>query len=167
MNKEKVALYGLFGGLAILIAYAGYKIYSNVILLKQTDVSLADVKFDSSNPDAWKITFVLNVHNKSSIDIEVTGYSFDFKINNALISKIANTTAQYIAAEKTSQLDVVATLNPKTVWKDFANIDFLKNLLGNYKNMTAGISGHISAVHQVVKLSDIPINYTVKLGDYI
>ncbi len=166
-NGQKAFLYGAIVALVGLICFAGYKIYENVNLLKHAVIKLVNVKFSAVSSEQWVLTFILSFENKSAIDIEVTGYKFDGMVNDVQVAKIVNTTSQYIAANATSNLNVVMSFNPKLIWKNFVNENFLKTLLGNYKEMSAGIKGTISAKHQGISVTDIPLDYKVKLGDYI
>ncbi len=163
---EKIFVYGLFTGLVALIGVAFYNVSKNISLLKSAVVKLADIRFKMSKPDLWVVDFIFSFQNKSNIDIEVTGYNFDFMVDGVMIGKVISGTQQYIAANSISPLEVVAAFNPKQVWKSFIDPKFLQTLF-DYKNIGISLKGYVSAKHKALTIQNIPVNYSLKLGDYL
>ena len=163
---EKIFVYGLFTGLVALLGVAYYNVSKNIGLLKSAVIKLTDLRFNMSKPDLWAVDFIFSFQNKSDIDIEVTGYNFDFMVDGVMIGKVISGTQQYIAANTTSPLSVVAAFNPKQVWKSFLDPKFLETL-ADYKNVGVSLRGYVSAKHKSLTIQNIPVSYSVKLGDYL
>ncbi len=163
---EKIVIGSLFGSLLLLLGVAAYHVNKNIGLLKDAVIKLAGIKFKLAKPDLAVVNFTFSFQNKSDIDIVVTGYNFDFKVNNIFIGKVVSNTSQYIAAYTTSPLEVVGAFDPKKVWGDFLNPEFLKSL-ADYKNIGVSLKGYVSAKHKALSIQNIAVEYTVKVGDYL
>ena len=165
-TNDKIFIYGLFTSLVVLLGVAAYHINKNVGLLKEAVIKLTGIKFSMGKPDLWAVDFIFSFQNKSDIDIEITGYNFDFMVDGVMIGKVISGTQQYIAANSTSPLEVVAAFNPKLVWKNFLDPKFLETL-ADYKNVGVSLRGYVSAKHKSLTIQNIPVNYSVKVGDYL
>lgn len=173
---ERIFIVGMAATFLALLGIAAYKISSNVSLLKKSVIKLVNLKLNTKSNTDWSVTFVFSFQNKSNIDIEVTGYAFDFKVNGIPIEgKVIGNTPQYIAANTTSNLNVEAAFNPSKILSGFMNPDFLKSLSGalaggldGLKSMDIGfaLNGFVNAKHKGLSVQNIPVNYNVKLSDF-
>jgi LEA14-like dessication related protein len=163
---EKVFIYSAFAALIGLLSFAAYSVNKNVNLLKNATIKLLDVKLDTKSSKKWVIGFLFSFENKSNIDIEITGYSCDLRVNNILVGKAISSTSQYVLAHTESQLIITAAFDPSLIWKGLLNTGFIQTLI-DYKNIGASISGVVSAKHSSFAIQNIPIQHEVKVSDYL
>jgi LEA14-like dessication related protein len=165
---EKIFLWSVFAGLAGVVVFGAYKVKQNFDLLRAAKINLVNVRLDTKDSGAWILTLIFSVINKSSIEVEVVGYNINVSLNNVKVANTKNSTAQVVKASTYSELAIPVTFNPKTIWLTFIDPKMWQGLLkGDTSNMGIDIKGVISVRHAGITINDLPIDYQVKLNDYL
>ena len=166
-SGEKFFVNTLFASLGIFAIVTGVYVYNAVNKLANAVVKLKKVLFRMPETDTWALDIFLDVDNKSDIDLLVTGYNFDLTINGKKVSTITNKTSQAVAANAVSQLEIIAAFQPSKVWANVGSLEFIANLIANYSNMQIEIKGVINVSHNWLAFTNLPIDYSFKLGDML
>lgn len=156
----------LYAAVGVMAVIAGVYIYNGMTKLSNAVIKLKRVLFRMPELDTWALDFFFSVENTSDIDLTVTGYVLDMKVNGHHVSTIANKTSQYIAAKGMSVVEVIAVLKPSQLKKESGTLEFIAGLF-DYKNMQIDIAGYLSVQHNWMTITNIPVSYSFKLGDML
>ena len=156
----------LFAAVGVMVVIAGVYIYNGITKLSNAVIKLKKVLFRMPELDTWALDLFFSVENTSDIDLNVTGYVLDMKVNGKHISTISNKTSQYIAAKGISEIEVIAVLKPSQLKKEAGAAEFIIGLF-DYKNMQIDITGYLSVQHNWMTITNIPVSYSFKLGDML
>ncbi len=165
-SGEKFFTRTLFAAFGVMAVITGVYIYSGMTKLSNAVIKLKKVLFRMPELDIWALDFFFSVENKSDIDLTVTGYVLDMKVNGRHVSTIANKTSQYIAARGISEVEVIALLKPSKLKKESGTLEFIAGLF-DYKSMRIDITGHLSVQHNWMTITDLPVSYSFKLSDML
>ena len=151
----------LFAAIGVMAVVVGVYIYDGVNKLSNAVIKLKKVFFRMPELDTWVLDFFFSVDNVSDIDLTVTGYVLDMKVNGKHVSTIINKTSQYIAARGISEIEVLATLKPSRLKKEAGAIEFIAGLF-DYKNMQIDITGYLSVQHNWMTVTNIPVSSVIQ-----
>jgi len=165
MKRTLIAL-SLFTGLSA-IGYGVYKVFiEQGKLLQSYCWKIKDVIINRFRLDEVYLTFVLLLKNQSDIDVTITDFDLDVFLNNKKVAKVINTEMDSKwKAKSVSTIKFDVKFNPKEIFSDFNTVSRLViDALSNKENILISIRGTVTAKHKFIKVSALPIDYSMSLA---
>lgn len=136
-----------------------------VKLLYGISYKIKKIAVGSITVDKLELIFDLDVLNKSSIGLDVTGYSFDVFINDLLVAKVVNKDIRHLNPKSSAIVSMKIVTSPKKVFK-LENINTLLSVL-KPDTMKIKLQGIISAQAGILNITNIPIDYENSLANML
>jgi LEA14-like dessication related protein len=161
MIKKTLIVLGIGG-----IAYGLYAFY-----LKQLEIlylykyKLISLNILKANLQTIEIVLNVEVVNDSTISVTITDYYFDIFLNDKKVAVIQNATAnQKLVANGGKS---VFPLKVSIQTKDFISGNVLFGLLESVKNSSIKQVGYFGIKKGLIRMKNIPIEYTYKVKDFM
>lgn len=153
-------------GVAVIIGGLVWHFYRQVKMLQDFCYTFEGYKILELGINKVTLAILLQVRNKSDLDLTINGYDLSVSINDKFVSKIQSNQVQDLLANSKSQLNLGISFNPSEVLKGVLNLNVLQGALLDPKKVVVGIKGTISVSHKkVLKLNKVPVNFSLTLDD--
>ena len=159
-------------GLSLLVGLStiGYGVYrvlkEQTKLLKSYCWKIKNVVINTFRMDEVYLTFILLLKNQSDIDVTLTNFDLDVFLNNEKVAKVINTDIGIDwKARGVSEIKFDVKFNPKDVFSSISKVTTLAiDIFSNKENVLIGVKGNVTAKHNFIKVSDLPIDYAMSLA---
>ena len=152
----------LIGSLGVAILYGGAYLYRQTSLLKDTDFKLKSLKRISQTKDSITIEMISTVTNKSNIDFDVYGQSYDLYLSNKFVGKATSSDVITIPKKGVAEIKILITIDYQKALE--ASISALTESLSK---ATLNIKGTVNTKTIGLILNGIPVNVDISLADIL
>jgi LEA14-like dessication related protein len=161
-GQKKALIWVSFSVVSAFLAYVGYSIYKQVMLLEEMDVNFAGISILPPQGEDAGLSIKLSLTNKSKLTINVNQINCDVYLNDKYVSKVLQNTNQNVAPLSTSQVQFDVYFNVSDVISNAVDLSSL-----NLNSIILKVVGYASCSVDGINIKNYPVNYTSSIGDLV
>jgi LEA14-like dessication related protein len=163
--KKGFIIAGLLVGLGALAAgfYAFYR--RQLYLALQFCYKLHQVIPVTFSKDKIELKVMLKILNRSTFDINVTGYAFDIFMNNIKLTHIKSDNENKIKPQSSSIIELYTLVKPKEVFSTTDWVKIFEYFITDTSKIIIKITGNVSAKLNFIKIKGMPVTYESTLRE--
>lgn len=159
---KRVIILGLFLSGFALLAMGGIGLYHQYNLLMDYCFNPVGYKIISLSHEKFTFEVDLQIKNKSSIDVSITGYDFNISVDGQPATRVKSKTDsvtggpmnQKLSANDFSILTMVVEFDPRKVFTAIGNITEITKIIAHPETMMIGFNGKVSIEVEGISVKD-------------
>ncbi|MDD5013543.1 MAG: hypothetical protein PHW73_00390 [Atribacterota bacterium] len=157
--KKGLIIAGLIIGLGALAAgfYAFYR--RQIYLALQFCYKLHQITPITFSKNKVELKILLKILNRSSFDINLTGYDFDVYMNSIKLTHIKSNKENKILPNSSSIIELYVVINPKEVFSTSEWVKIFEYFITDTSKVIIKVTGQLSAKLNFISMKNLPVTY--------
>lgn len=165
MSNKNTGKYLIIGGLVLALAGIAVYVKRQIDLAMNYCYGVAGAIIHKMGISQIKFTLIVNIYNRSDIDITISNQRYKVYANGMLVSKVYSDEATTIKPHKSTPFKVVVDFNPQDLLK--AGLKNLEGLFVNQEKLNIELNGFVSVSAGFITVKNYQITERMSLKEWM